>query len=378
MNKWNKFWFEERSRESLCLLRIFYGIVFLFKLTGFHNLQYIGDLKFRFTKHTFYKEKDFYLDGFSNPVPGFDWLPTPSFLQYQAIEDILFVCAIFFIIGFFTRFFGVLIAVTYTYLFLISQFSYHHHFMNFVVVLLILGFSNCSDHYSLDSLINKKDYLKRKILPIRLIQVFISIVYLFSFIQKLNFSWFSGDMILLFLSQGSIKGDFADLVNSAFNIEFLSSYKNYFWRLLGPFTIFSEGLLIFGLWVVKLRRFTILIGLLLHLGIDITMGVGTFSMQMMVLYIAFIYPESYQNTVLYKNGSFRHRVIVFLGRMLDWLQRVKWENQSEVGKMVFYAQDKKYRTGTDLTFSLLSLFPLTFIPSFLLGIYIAVRNRMLK
>lgn len=100
MNKWNKFWFEERSRQSLCLLRIFYGIVFLFKLTGFHNLQYIDRLKFRFTKHTFSRDKDFYLEDFSNPVPGFDWLPIPSFTQYQAVEDILFVCTFFLLLGF--------------------------------------------------------------------------------------------------------------------------------------------------------------------------------------------------------------------------------------------------------------------------------------
>ena len=378
MKYWNKFWFEERSRESLCLLRIFYGIIFLFKLTGFHNLQYIDKLRFRFTKHTFSSERKFYLDEFSNPVLGFDWLPVPSFSQYQAIEDILFVCTVFFIIGFFTRFFGIIIAVTYTYLFLISQFSYHHHVMNFVVVLLILGFSNCSDQYSLDSIIRRRGYVKRKILPIRLIQVFITIVYFFSFIQKCNYSWLSGDIIILYLNQGTIRGDFVNFLNSVFNIDYLSSFKEYFWRSLGAFTIFSEGLLAFGLWIPRLRRFTILIGILLHLGIDLTMGVATFSMQMMVLYIAFITPESYQNTVLYKSEKLRHRIFVFFGRMFDWLQRVKWESNNNIRSVVFYAPDKKYKVGTDQVYGLLSLFPLTFIPSFLIGIYITIRNWIIK
>ena len=378
MKYWNKFWFDVRSRESLCLLRIFFGIVFLFKLTGFHNLQHIEKLTFRFTKHAFITEGMFYLEGFRNPVPGFDWLPVPSFQQYQAIEDILFVCTVFFIIGFFTRFFGVVIALAYTYLFLISQFSYHHHVMTFVVVLLILGFSSCNGHYSIDAVINKKIGIKRKILPIRLIQVFISIVYFFSFIQKCNYSWLSGDIILLFLSQGSIKGDFVDITKAFFNTDYLSHYELYFWRLLGPFTVLAEALLAFGLWVPVLRRFTILIGLLLHLGIDMTMGVGTFSMQMMVLYIAFITPESYGNTVLYNGKKIRHRAFVFTGRMVDWLQRIKWESHDDFSGMVFYGPDKKYRQGTDLIFRTVSLFPITFVPSFMLGIYIFIRNTVFR
>jgi len=378
MKYWNKFWFEKRSRESLCLLRIFYGIVFLFKLTGFHNLQRIGELNFLFTKHKFWGEKTFYLDGFRNPVPGFDWLPVPSVSQYQAIEDILFVCTVFFIIGFFTRFFGIVIALTYTYLFLLSQFSYHHHVMTFVVVLLILGFSSCNGHYSVDAFINKQTGVKGKILPVRLIQVFISIVYLFSFIQKCNYSWLSGDIILLFLSQGSIKGDFVEITNAAFNTDLLNPYKLYFWRLLGPFTVVSEALLAFGLWIPGLRRFAILVGLILHMGIDLTMGVGTFSMQMIVLYVAFITPESYRNTVLYNGKNAMHRIFVFCGRMLDWLQRVKWESHDEISGMVFYGPDNKYQQGTDLLYRTISLFPLTFIPSFIPGIYIFIRNTVFR
>lgn len=250
--------------------------------------------------------------------------------------------------------------------------------MNFVIVLLILGFSNCSDHYSIDAFIHKKKGVKRKILPIRLIQVFISIVYFFSFIQKINYPWFSGDIIILYLNQGSIKGDFVNLVNSVFSTEFLSPLKIYFWRSLGVFTLFSESLLAFGLWIPRIRRFTILIGLLLHLGIDLTMGVATFSMQMMVLYIVFITPESYQNVVLYNGSKLRHRIFVFSGKVLDWLQRVKWESHSDIGRMVFYAQDKKYKQGTDLLYGLSSLLPLTFIPSFLLGLFISIKNRIIN
>ena len=91
-------------------------------------------------------------------------------------------------------------------------------------------------------------------------------------------------------------------------------YLEYFWRSLGTFTVFAEGLLVFGLWFPRLRRFTILIGIMLHLGIDLTIGVATFSMQLMALYIVFIYPESKMNTVYYDSKNFLHYLIVLPGK----------------------------------------------------------------
>ena len=98
-NRWNRFWFEERSTESLCLLRIFFGAVFLMKMTGFHNLQRIGKLRARFPNHTFREESDYFLGAFRLPVPGFEWLPVPELWQYQALETVLLIAGLFFVVG---------------------------------------------------------------------------------------------------------------------------------------------------------------------------------------------------------------------------------------------------------------------------------------
>jgi len=377
---WNKFWFEERSRQSLCLLRIFFGIIFFFKLTGFHNLQRIGEMRFRFPKYSFYSERNFHFEGFKNPIPGFEWLPVPDFYQYHIIEELLLIASVFFILGIFTRYIGIFISVVFTYLFLLSQFSYHHHTFLFVVVLLILGFSRCNDHYSIDSLIYKKENKKGKILPIRLLQVFISIVYSFSFIQKLNYSWLSGDIILLFLKERSIRGDFTEFMNSILS----GPYLEYFWRSLGPFTLFAEGLLAFGLWFPRLRRFTILVGIMLHIGIDLTIGVATFSLQMMALYIVFIYPESNQNTVYYDGKNLLHRFVVLPGKILDWFQRIKWvdynttdfDNPNVPGNrnLQFSAMSRKPHGGIRFIYGLMSYLPVTFVFSFIPGSYLFFKN----
>jgi len=381
---WNKFWFEERSRQSLCLLRIVFGTIFFFKLTGFHNLQKIGDMGFRFPKHTFSSLQNFHLEGFRNPVPGFEWLPVPNFYQYQFIEEILLVASLFFILGIFTRYVGVFISLVYTYLFLLSQFSYHHHTFLFAVALLILGFSRCNDHYSIDSLIFKKNYKKGKILPIRLLQLLITIVYFFSFIQKFNFPWISGDIVLLYISQHTIRGDFTDFTNSVLKMPFWE----YFWRSLGPFTVFAEGLLAFGLWIPRLRRFTILTGIILHTSIDLTIGVATFSLQMMALYIAFICPESYQNKVFYDYSNLKHRVLVYFGKLFDWFQRVKWvdyesESFNQLGfekgtNLQFCPPGRRPTGGINFIYGVLSLLPITFVISFVPGIYLYIRKKLRK
>ncbi len=332
-------------------------------------------MRFRFPKYSFNSQKDFHFEGFRNPVPGFEWLPVPDFYQYHFIEELLLIASVFFILGIFTRYIGIFISVVFTYLFLLSQFSYHHHTFLFVVVLIILGFSRCNDYYSVDSLIYKNKDIKRKILPVRLLQVFISIVYGFSFIQKLNYSWLSGDIILLFIKERSIRGDFTEFINSILS----GPYLEYFWRSLGTFTVLTEGLLAFGLWVPGLRRFTILMGIFLHLGIDLTIGVATFSFQMMALYIVFIYPESKQNTVYYDSKNLIHRFVVIPGKLLDWFQRIEWSGSgNENTGLSFSAMGKKPVRGIKFIYALLSLMPLTFLLSFLPGIYLFIKKRFFR
>ncbi len=330
---------------------------------------------FKFPKYSFYLQRDFHLEGFRNPVPGFEWLPVPNFYQYQFIEELLLIASVFFILGIFTRFIGVFISLTFTYLFLISQFNYHHHTFLFIVVLLILGFSRCNEHYSIDSLIYQKDKKKRIILPIRLLQVFISIVYSFSFIQKLNYSWISGDIILLFLKERTIRGDFPEFINSTLSMPYLE----YFWRSLGPFTIFTEGLLAFGLWFPGLRRFTLLMGIILHTGIDLTIGVATFSMQMMALYIVFLYPESKMNTVYYDSKNLMHRFLLLPGKLLDWFQRIEWVGTGNENRNIrFSAMGQKPVGGIKFIYAVLSLMPLTFVLSFIPGLYLFIKKRFFR
>lgn len=141
----------------------------------------------------------------------------------------------------------------------------------FLVVITVLACSNCWQYYSLDAYLfrEKIDRCKLTIFPIRQLQVFVSLLYLFSWIAKLNHGWFSGEILESMHYVHTIKGVFA---------KFFFSFIPY--KAATGFTLFAEGFLIFALWFKQTRLLAIFVGVIFHLSLDATMGVATFSYQM--------------------------------------------------------------------------------------------------
>lgn len=384
IDAWNRFWFEKRSTETLCLFRIFFGLVFLMKMTGFSNLQHVGQLSARFPSHKFKDISTYYMEVFRLPVPGFSWLPVPELWQYQALEYILMIAAVFFIIGLFTRTAGSTIALIWLYQFLLSQWIYRHHVMVILVVMLIMAWSRSDDHFSVASYLRGKRVERplRMILPIRMLQVSVCIIYLFSFLGKLNPGWITGDIMLVFRHQYSVQGDFRELLNWFFAFPAMAGFEDISYRSLAWFTLFVEGLLVFGFWIPRLMRFSILMGIVLHLGIDLTMSVATFSFQMFALYTVFVRPEAGSTLVLYDGTSARAAYWMRWCRLFDWLRRFSWVDLREAspdqregldlelakGRLVVREADGRFQYGYRSFVALCKRFPLTFLPSWILRV----------
>lgn len=225
----------------------------------------------------FTSESSYFLDEFAGLYQGFSWLPVPSFEQYVFIEHILIIATILFIIGLFTRVVGPLTFILFLYIFMLSQFFFLHNSFGMAIVLLILGFSSSGNHYSLDAYFKTKKQENKVVLPIRLIQVLVTILYVFSAINKLNPGWFNGHVLEALYLNGVMSGPVTTVV-----LSFIS------FKILSFATIIVQIFLPIGLWIKKIRYFVIIIGILFHLSTLAMMGVTNFSLLMIVLLLSFI------------------------------------------------------------------------------------------
>jgi len=367
-SKWNSFWFAERYPHALSLIRLFLGATLFLRLTGASGLFQLGSITMQFPKR-FWPVSQMHE---SWHMPYFEWLALPSPFWFARLEEALLVLSVLLTLGLFTRIVAPLTAGLLSYLFLLSQWNHHHHILVFVVVLWILAFSPCGQFYSLDAVVHdpKRQNRKHSILPLRFIQIFVTSVYLFAFLWKFQSGWLTGSVMESYDAAGSLRGPFAPGVVAALGYQGLSLS-----------TLIIEGLLPVALWVPALRRGAIALGLLLHLGIDATMDVNTYSYQMMVLYIAFTHPHARSTIVLYDGRCGMCRSSRRWATLFDWLCRVEWLSfrEAKVREMVpqlteeqmakemwVIRPDGRMLPGFAGWRYLLNSFPLTFLPSWLL------------
>jgi len=115
-----------------------------------------------------------------------------------------------------------------------------------------------------------------------MIQVLVSSIYFFTFLAKCNSGWWDGSILAVFQRERSI-----DHVRGPIIPDWMS------FRGLSLFTLAAEGFLAFGFWSRRLRWMALVVGVLLHTGIDLLMDVRTYSLQMFALYIVCMVPVAH-------------------------------------------------------------------------------------
>jgi hypothetical protein len=279
---WQRFWFERRTTKAISLVRILFGVTLLMKLTGVWGLYRVGSaVSIGLPLHEFSSPSEYVLDGYRLPVPGFWWLPVPTFEQFRLIEDVQLLLCVALIAGALTRVVAPLLTLALVYPFLLSQFLYNHHLMLFILVVGVLSIAPCADHYSVDAkLRGTAAHALRSVYSLRLLQVLVTLVYLFSALAKSSGGWLSGGVLEAVDATGRIRGPFSEVILTVVSF-----------RLLAIGTFLIEWLLVFGLWVPRIRRWVAVAGVVLHLSIDGMMDVGTFSYEMIALYVVFLHRE---------------------------------------------------------------------------------------
>jgi hypothetical protein len=362
---WNRFWFEPVHTHALGLLRLFFGLVMTLRALKVYGLYRIGDMRPALPRYEYDLEEIY--GAFTMPWPKFDWLPAPTLWWYERIDEVGLLLLVLFTVGLFTRVVAPLLAGIFAYVFLATQLNYYHHVWCYTLVFAILAFSPCGERYSLDSYLRGKSMPRprRSVLPLRLIQVLMTLLYGFTFVSKLNPGYLSGRIMFLFHEAGSIEGPFYGPV-----LELLG-YKGLAW-----FTLAAEGLVPLAIWFPRLRLPAIWVGCMLHLGIDMMMSQRTFSYQMMTLYIVFTLPMAGAHLVLFDGRCEPCRRGRRIAGLLDWLRRTTWldvrdpalvgriparERESLEEGLTVIRPDGGRLTGFDAWRHLLARFPLTFL-----------------
>ncbi len=356
---WTRFWFKPASTETLGLVRIFVSFTMVLKMIGTWGIyRGLKGLRLQLPHREGMSHGSFNL-----PVPGFDWLPPIDAGDVRFGESLILTLAVLLTLGLGTRIVSALLALVGAYYLLESQWNYLHHVNVYVWVFVLFALAPMGDHYSLDAVI-RKWWARRKgttgappvrpILYQRMLQIFVSVLYITTTIGKLTPEWFTGRFMTVLGSQGWLKGPWKDTLLGLMPPP-----------MLGWWTLFAEGLLGFGLWHPRTRRFTAWCGVSLHLGIDAMMNVTTFSYLMISLYLAFGEPKSKGSRLTYDPGSTAHKALAGAVWLFDWTRRFSLD-AGEAGQVIeiWPADGGPVRRGGDALVTVGGLLPITFMAGF--------------
>jgi hypothetical protein len=281
---WNRFWFTPADPATLGLLRILIGAMLFYT----HLVWTLGIDSF-FGPHSWLPPETI------AAIPGhsvakwshFYWISSPALIWTIHIAALVVFALL--TIGLFSRVMSVLaflLTVSYINRASLAQFGLDDT-NGMLALYLMVGPSGAA--YSVDRLL--KQWRSKVPLPIetsiganvavRLIQVHMCVVYLFSGISKLQGpAWWDGRAILLALT---------NLEYQSFDMTWMAKHP-WLVALLTHITVFWETFYCALIWPRLTRPIMLAIAVGVHLGIGAFLGMWTFGIAMLIGNVAFISP----------------------------------------------------------------------------------------
>ena len=168
----------------------------------------------------------------------------------------------------------------------LHQSWHHHHIVLLIVSTLFIALTPCGHSYSLDRWLALRRALKSGSPPppevgnlwgLRLIAIQLSMVYFWTAYEKLYWGFLSGARIEHLAYNYYAGYDYASIPGfSAFCC------------IAAIATVILEFLLSFGLYIPKLRNYLMLAGIVLHILFYVLLPIRTFTLTMILLYLAYI------------------------------------------------------------------------------------------
>lgn len=231
-------------------------------------------------------------------VPQFAWLPSLQPAYSDAYVGLWILASVLFAIGLFTRTAGTIVAVCILYRFALDLTLYttNIYLCGLLTVLLVVGDSGTA--ISLDEVRGGRRNRLILLWPQILLKLQISLVYLFTAIEKINPRFLAGDIFKGFLSLPGFADD------------------PWVYHAAAAATILLELFLAGGLWSRRFRGWAFLLGFAFHLLIPLVIGL----VAALIAYSA-MFVGSY---LLFLDEHPGSRLISGSGREICWLRRLDW------------------------------------------------------
>ncbi len=269
--RWNEFWLAPFSPKILALFRI--GICSLIFLEVARNSMVSSFLSAN--------EARYFANGFYSPY--FSFLKPPSYNFYLLITRVFFIFSFMALIGLFTQISLLFSAGIFFYLFFLNKFFYLNHFYSLGLAIVLCAFMPCAEVWACDALRKRQKGGRPPELVIswaaRLMQMTVAIMYIGSATSKVYPAWLSGASLKMLYESDALT------VPVFFKIVERIPYSWQAWL-----TLATEYFLAFGLWWPPILIPALGAGLIFHVFLNYSMGIGQFSLQVLIYYLLFMNP----------------------------------------------------------------------------------------
>lgn len=330
---------------GLALFRILVGFMFIRHTWAFMKRYWWG---------TYFEDKWH--------IPYFDWLPMPGETLYVLLLIGMLSSAVFLMLGLWTRW--ALIAATSLgwYHLMLNMHWYRHNKYFILLSLFVLCFTPCHRALSWDAIrLNLKPV--GDLWATYLLRLQMTFIYLASATSKTqDKDWHSGNVLVdrALIWAAQLKSEQADSWQIALaNNELL-------WRILTWQALFQEFFLAICLWIPRMQRLAIWVGILFHGHIEAAYSVLVFSYMTVGTYFLLIkHPLRNRVLVFNPNNNSHLKLVSWVGH-LDWLQRVRFESAEVKDWKICDPQNRWYDgamgwavLGSSLPLTYFVAFPLT-------------------
>lgn len=274
---WERFWFAQEPTSTLALLRIAYGVLLLAWTTTLS-----------FDALPFFSDSGFLPERPRDPGTWSVLDLASSDTAVTVVLAVLFWAAVFLVVGFHTRLAAVVAFVAMVSLHrrnpfvfqagdnLLRSFSFYFMFVPAGVALSVDRWRQARSRFW--------EFPSRAAWGLRLIQVQLSILYLFSVWEKARGqTWNDGTAVSWALRIDElVRLPLPPSITESLLISNVATYG----------TLAVELALAVLIWNRRARPWVLAAGVLLHLSIEVTMRVGFFSLAIFLYYVAFLPPDT--------------------------------------------------------------------------------------